>query len=183
MAPRRDPWPEAVRRSATLLACVLAAGGVTLLLPGLKQFGIVPRTVAGLPGIALAPLLHASAAHLFANALPLFVLLVLLFADRAYRPGRSLAAIWIVSGLGTWLIGRGHAVHLGASSIVYGLVTYLLVAGFRLRSWRAALVALLVLVLYGGLWYGVLPRSGPVSWEGHLCGALAGAWAAWRQHR
>lgn len=144
--------------------------------------GILPRTPQGLLGVVFGPLLHANAAHLLANAAPLLLLLTLLFWDRHYRPGGTLASIWIASGLGTWLIGRGGAVHIGASSIVYGLVTYLVVAGFLMRSWRAAGVALLVLFLYGGLIYGALPQPGPISWEGHLCGMIAGVWAARRNH-
>jgi membrane associated rhomboid family serine protease len=47
-----------------------------------------------------------------------------------------------------------------------------------MKSWRSAAVAIFVFVLYGSIFYGVLPRAGPISWEGHLCGALAGVWAA-----
>jgi membrane associated rhomboid family serine protease len=148
----------------------------------LAGFGIVPRTVPGLVGIAFSPLLHASAAHLLANALPLFVLLVLLFWDRHYYPALTLTSIWVFSGLGTWLIGRGDTVHIGASSIIFGLVAYLIVAGFMMKSWRSAVVALAVFVAFGGIFYGVLPHAGPVSWEGHLSGALAGVWAAKRNH-
>ena len=64
----------------------------------LAGFGIVPRTVPGLIGIAFSPLLHASPAHLLANALPLFVLLVLLFWDRHYYPVLTLCLIWFFSG-------------------------------------------------------------------------------------
>src|SRR5438046_3966299 len=153
----------------------------------LAGFGIVPRTVPGLVGIAFSPLLHASPAHLLANALPLFVLLVLLFWDRHYYPVLTLASIWFFSGLGTWLIGRGSddgrpVVHIGASSIIFGLVTYLIVAGFLMKSWRSAAVALLVFIGFGGILYGLLPRPGPISWEGHLSGALAGDWAADTNH-
>src|SRR6266542_1827832 len=114
----------------------------------LAGFGIVPRTVPGLAGIAFSPLLHASPAHLLANALPLFVLLVLLFWDRHYYPVLTLSSIWLFSGLGTWLIGRASdagrpIVHIGASSIIFGLVAYLIVAGFMMKSWRSAIVALL----------------------------------------
>ena len=173
-----------MRASAALVGVACLAALVTALLPGLRGLGIVPRTLPGLVGIVFAPLLHASATHLLANLLPLFVLLALLFADRGYRPGWTLGFIWVVSGLGTWLIGRGPAVHLGASSIIYGLVAYLVASGLMMRSWRAALVALVVLLLYGGVWYGMLPQRGPVSWEGHLCGALAGLVAArWRHRR
>jgi len=58
----------------------------------------------------------------------------------------------------------------------------LIVAGVMLRSLRAVLVAAIVLLLFGGMFYGALPRNGPISWEGHLCGALAGIWIARRNH-
>lgn len=173
---------KAFRSAAWLTGSVLFVAGLTVLQPGLQNYGIHPRTVGGLIGVAFAPLLHANLAHLTANLVPLFVLSLVLFTNPRYRPVRTLAIIWVASGLGTWLIGRGDSVHLGASSVIYGLVTYLIVAGVRMRSWRAALVALVVLLVYGGVIYGVLPRSGPISWEGHLCGALAGAGAAFLIH-
>ena len=183
---------EAVQSSAILVSVLFLVEAADLLLRQqnhrtLTGLGIVPRTVPGLVGIAFSPLLHASPAHLLANALPLFVLLVLLFWDRHYYPVLTLASIWFFSGLGTWLIGRGTddgrpVVHIGASSIIFGLVTYLIVAGFMMKSWRSALVALAVFIGFGGILYGLLPRAGPVSWEGHLSGALAGIWAAKRNH-
>ena len=36
--------------------------------------GIIPRRIYGLPGILLAPLLHANFNHLFFNTIPLLVL-------------------------------------------------------------------------------------------------------------
>jgi membrane associated rhomboid family serine protease len=155
----------------------------------LDQYGIQPRTLHGLRGVVLSPLLHGSLGHLLANAFPLLILLTLLFWDRHYRPTTTLGLIWLVSGLGTWLIGRGgelHGhpiVHVGASSLVFGLVAYLIVAGIRMESWRSAIVGILVLLFFGGIFLGVIPNAGPVSWEGHLCGAIAGAWAARSQHK
>lgn len=176
---RKTSWREAVEISALFVGLLALVEIFDFLTPfRLDLLGIVPRTPAGLLGIVFSPLLHLNSAHLFANAFPLFVLLCLLFADRGYHPERTLAAIWGASGFGTWLIGRGDAIHIGASSLIYGLVVYLIAASWRLRSWRAAWVGIAVFVLYGGIFYGVLPQRGAISWEGHLAGALAGWWAA-----
>ncbi|MCZ7637960.1 MAG: rhomboid family intramembrane serine protease [Verrucomicrobia bacterium] len=184
MTAKRNDWHNALVVGGTFLGVLMVMGLAVGVFPGLRELGIRPRTGWGLVGVFFGPLLHANAAHLMANAIPCFVLLVLLFSDRHYRPSASLAIIWALAGLGTWLIGRGGAVHIGASSLIYGMVAYLVAAGWLRRSWRAAAVALLVLALYGGLVYGVLPQRGPVSWEGHLCGAIAGVLAArWREQR
>jgi membrane associated rhomboid family serine protease len=180
-------FKEAVRISLALASVLFVVEAADLILRRqtaltLTVFGILPRSVPGLVGIAFSPLLHASPAHLLANALPLFILLILLFWDQHYYPTLTLCSIWFFSGLGTWLIGRAGTVHIGASSIIFGLVAYLIVAGFLMKSWRSAIIALIVLILFGGIFYSILPREGPISWEGHLSGALAGIWAAKRNH-
>jgi membrane associated rhomboid family serine protease len=183
-----SPSPRRNLGSAVEIAAV-AVGGLFVIhllrfllkIPA-APFGIVPRHVRGLEGILFAPLLHANWEHLFANALPLFIFLILLLADRHYYPYRTLPLVWIASGAGTWLIGREHSVHIGASGVIFGLAAYLILAGFMMRRWQAALVAAILLVLFGGMFYGVIPQAGPLSWEGHLSGALAGAWAARRNH-
>jgi membrane associated rhomboid family serine protease len=181
-------WRSRPSNALTISARLVAVPFVMFLLQVLLpapwgRLGILPRTEEGLIGILSAPLLHGSWAHLLSNATPLFVLLVLLFSDLRYRPEPTLAAIWLASGLGTWLIGRGGAVHIGASGIVFGLLSYLIVSGLLMRSWRAALVSIAVLLLFGSTFYGLIPQPGPVSWEGHLCGAAAGVWSARSTHR
>ena len=174
---------DAVEISAIAVCAIFAAHllRVLLAIPA-GPFGIVPRTRPGLVGILFSPLLHANWNHLLANALPLFIFLILLLADSHYKPWRALAIIWVASGFGTWLVGRGHTVHIGASSVIFGLAAYLIVAALWMKSWRAAFVAGAVLILFGGMFYGVLPQNGPISWEGHLCGAIAGALTARSQH-
>ena len=147
----------------------------------LDGYGILPRKVDGLMGIFWSPLLHADFAHLIANSGPLVLLLIMLFSHWQYRPKSSLAFIWLVSGLGTWLIGR-PAIHIGASSIVYGLAGFLMTASFWMRSWRAFFLSILALLMFGGLFYGLFHIQKGVSWEGHLSGALAGVWVAWLMH-
>ena len=181
---RQSGFLDAVSTSLAFVAVLFAVVAVdTLFHLGLKRFGIVPRTGSGLLGILFSPLLHANFNHVAANAIPLFVLLVLLLSNPRYRPYQTLALIWAASGLGTWLIGRGQSVHIGASAIVFGLAAFLIVAGFVMKSWRSAFVAIFVLILFGGIFYGVLPQQGPISWEGHLCGAVAGVWTALAMRR
>lgn len=181
---RQPGFADAAATSGMIIAglfAVVVVGGLFHL--SLPRFGIVPRTSSGLLGIIFSPLLHASLKHVIANAVPLFVLLTILLMNPRYHPYRTLALIWTASGLGTWLVGRGHSVHIGASCIVFGLAAFLIVAGLVMKSWRSAATAVFVAVVFGGIFYGVLPRAGPISWEGHLCGAAAGVWAAARMRR
>lgn len=179
MGEKRSQLAAAAGVSAILVGAMFLLFGVEVIFRiNLSGFGIRPRTETGLLGIAFAPLLHGSLDHLLANAVPLFVLLTLLLSNPVYRPYGTLFWVWIASGLGTWLIGRGNAVHIGASSVIFGLAAFLIAAGIFLRGWRSAFVAIFVFLLYGGIFYGVLPQHGPISWEGHLSGALAGFWAA-----
>jgi membrane associated rhomboid family serine protease len=170
---------EAVASSTVIVGILFLVKAVEVLFRlSFERYGILPRTESGLAGIVFSPLLHANMQHLLANALPLLVLLVLLLAHCEYHPYRTLVLIWAVSGFGTWLIGRGQSVHIGASSIVFGLAAFLIVAGFYAKSWRSVVVAVFVFLFYGGIFVGALPQAGPISWEGHLCGAAAGAWVA-----
>ena len=148
----------------------------------LNNFGIYPRTTPGLIGILASPFLHASPAHITANASALLVLLFILFLNRKYRAEETLLLIWLGSGLGTWLIGRGGAVHIGASSVIYGLIVYLIAAGWWMKGWRPVVAGLTVFFLYAGAAYGILPSDGKVSWEGHLSGAVMGWLVARWQH-
>ena len=148
----------------------------------LNVFGVTPRTFGGLIGIVFSPLLHYNEAHLTTNGVSLFLLLVILFSHREYRADGAFISIWLLSGAGTWLIGR-RAVHIGASGVIYGLVTYLIASAWWLRSWRSAALALLIIFLYGGIFYGLLPQAGFISWEAHLSGAFAGVLVAQSQHK
>lgn len=144
----------------------------------LNRFGIVPRSVSGLWGILWAPFLHGSFRHLIANTVPFVTLgwLVML---------RRTSDFWVVTlvsmaigGLGTWLLGAPNTVHIGASGLVFGFLGFLLLRGYFERQFWSICLSVAVLVLYGGLLFGVLPVARGVSWEGHLCGFLGGVLAA-----
>ncbi|MEO8753912.1 MAG: rhomboid family intramembrane serine protease [Casimicrobiaceae bacterium] len=139
----------------------------------LQRFGILPRQLSGLPGILEAPLLHGDFAHLLSNALPLLVAgtaLLHLYPDSSRI---VIPAIYIGSGVAVWLVGR-DSIHIGASGLVYGFVSYVFVAGMLRRDRRALAASLLVAFMYGALVWGVLPLKVGVSWETHLAAALIG---------
>ena len=180
---------NAVEISATIVLILFGVYYVNRFLGGvMNSFGIWPRTIWGSIGILFSPLLHYNEAHLTTNAISLFLLLIILFLHREYRPDLAFLSIWIFSGVGTWLIGRAGTevkpiVHIGASGVIYGLVTYLIAAAWWLRSWTSFFWSIAILFLYGGIFYGMLPQPGVISWEGHLAGAIAGVLVAWRQHK
>jgi membrane associated rhomboid family serine protease len=145
----------------------------------LESFGVTPRTRSGLVGIFAAPFLHANLEHLINNTIPLTVLLLLLAGSKA-QSWAIVAYIVLLSGALLWLFGR-PATHIGASSLIYGLVTYLIVSGIREQRVVPMIISIVVGLLYGGtLASGLLPRLGSqVSWEGHLFGAMAGGVVAY----
>ena len=139
----------------------------------LERFGVRPRELAGLAGILLAPLLHAGFAHLLANSLPLLILgtgMLHLYPNSAFK---VIPAVYVGPGIAVWLFARS-SVHVGASGLVYGLVSYIFVAGLIRQDKRAIAASLLVCFLYGTLALGVLPIEPGVSWETHLAAALIG---------
>lgn len=146
----------------------------------LVQFGIVPRTLHGLVGVAFAPFLHGSLAHLLSNLLPFMVLSWLVLSEGLSRFIRVGLLIAVVGGVLVWALGR-TSVHVGASGVIFGLWSYLLARAWYQRSLASVLVALGVLVVYGGLVFGLLPARG-VSLESHLAGAFAGILASRLMH-
>ena len=140
--------------------------------------GIRPRVETGLWGIPLAPFLHRGFGHLLANTVPLLVLewLVIVRSRRDFLWVTAVAVA--LGGLGVWLFGRPHSIHLGASGVVFGYLGYLFLRGYWERSLSAVLLALVAGLLYGSALWGVLPNRSAVSWEGHLFGFGGGAAAA-----
>ena len=145
----------------------------------LDAAGVRPREAEGLDGIAFAPLLHSGWDHLFANTVPLLIFGFLILLAGVARWLAVTAVVWLVGGVGVWLTGADQTVHLGASVLAFGWLVYLLLRGVFSRSVGQILVGLVLLFLYGGVLWGVLPGQPGVSWQGHLFGALGGAWAAW----
>lgn len=151
-----------------------------------RWFGLVPRHTDGLLGILTAHLLHANLTHIAMNSIGLLIL-----GWAACRYSRRLTAYAILSsmlcaGSLTWVIGSWNqpiAVHIGASGVVFGLIGWLMANGIFRRDWRAVIMTVLVVVLYGGALTGAMPSKeaavAQVSWEMHLGGFIGGILASW----
>jgi membrane associated rhomboid family serine protease len=145
----------------------------------LDGLGIIPRQVDGLRGIVFAPFLHGGWSHLFANTLPLLLFGFLVMLRYRRRFLFISIVIALVSGLGTWLIAPANTLHIGASGLIFGYFAFLIVNAWYERSLASVALALLVIVLYGGILWGVLPTGNSISWQGHFFGLVGGGVAAY----
>lgn len=149
----------------------------------LDAYGIHARDVDGLPEIFTAPLLHAGWEHLASNSVPFFAFGALVLLGGVARWLVSTLVSVVTSGLTAWLLTPAGSIVLGASGLIFGWLTYLLVRGVWSRRPGQVALALVILLVYGGLLWGVLPGEAGVSWQAHLGGAAGGVLAAWLLHR
>ncbi len=144
----------------------------------LDQYGIEPRDVDGLIGVAAAPFLHGGFDHLVGNTVPFLLMGFVIAAQGAARVVSVTVIVALISGLGTWLIAPEHTIHIGASGIVFGYASYLISRGFFNRNALELAVGAIVAFVYGSaLLGGLVPQDG-VSWQGHFFGAVGGVVAA-----
>jgi membrane associated rhomboid family serine protease len=143
-----------------------------------RDFGLVTRDPSRLPDIFTAPLLHTSFTHIEDNSAPLFFLGFL----AAYRGIRKFVAVTLLivvtSGLGGWLFSPSHTVTVGASGVVFGYFSYVVVRGLVERHVLDVIAAVVVAVSYWSILRGVLPDDPHISWQEHLFGLLGGIAAA-----
>jgi membrane associated rhomboid family serine protease len=138
-----------------------------------SKFGIYPQTLKGLRGVVLSPFIHGSIQHLYHNTIPLFVLSMSLFYFYRHIAWKVLFLGILVSGFLTWCIARS-SYHIGASGLIYVLVSFIFFKGVFAKHYRLIALSLLVIFLYGSMIWYVLPLEEGVSWEGHLSGLITG---------
>lgn len=180
-----DPGYTASARARTsfMLAVKLTLGFVvivwlmfgiqTVVGPEMARLGLRPRDPGGLLGLLTTPLLHGSLAHLMSNTLPLFVggvALLFLYPNSSLR---VLPLLYLGSAALAWTFAR-PSVHIGASGLVYGILTYVFVAGILRRDLRSVGVSLMIWFFYGSLLWGVFPLISTMSWELHISGLILG---------
>ncbi len=140
--------------------------------------GIHPRALSGLVGVITSPLLHGSWTHLLSNTIPLIVFGFLLMVNGAKQFIAVTVLVWLVSGLGAWLTGASGSVIIGASGIVFGWLAYLVVRGAFTRNVWQIVLGLVLLAIWGGVFWGLIPGTTGVSWQSHVFGAVGGLLAA-----
>jgi len=140
----------------------------------LSVFGIIPRTVPGLVGIFISPLIHGNIYHLISNTIPLLFLGSVMYFFYETRAPAVFFRAYFWTNLLVWLFARPDSIHIGASGLVYALAFFLIFFGIFYRDFRSLIITIIVFILYGGVFYGILPSDPHVSWESHLAGALVG---------
>ena len=143
--------------------------------------GIIPRRIYGLPGILLAPLLHANFNHLFFNTIPLLVLSnFLLIYGLNYFLGVTLV-ITVLSGLLIWCFAK-PGLHIGASAVITGYWGLLVCNSYQQGTITAIILGIVSVYYFAGILYGIFPGEKGVSWQGHLFGLIAGLAAGYLIH-
>ncbi len=142
-----------------------------------NYLGIQPRSIKGLRGILFSPFIHSDIKHLFHNTIPLFILTMALFFFYRTISWKVLLVGLLLTGFFTWAIGR-PANHIGASGIIYLLASFLFFKGIFSKHYRLIALSFIVVFLYGGLLWFVVPVDPKISWEGHLSGLFVGLFLA-----
>ncbi|NOZ45989.1 MAG: rhomboid family intramembrane serine protease [Chlorobi bacterium] len=139
----------------------------------LHTLGVFPLRLKGLTGILTSPLIHGSFKHLISNTGPLFFLMSGLFYFYRKIALKIFIIIYLLSGLLVWLSAR-EAFHIGASGLIYGIAAFLFTSGIIRRDIRLSAVSLIIVFLYGGMIWGIIPMKPQISWESHLLGLVVG---------
>lgn len=169
---RRTGW----RFALAYLAAIWFVYALNALLydGALWNFGIHPLELTTIWHVFTSPLLHANLEHIVGNSITgaVFAFLIGYSGKRVFWEVTTFSML--VSGLGTWLIGGIGTNHIGASGVIYGWLTYLLLRGIFNRSLPQIILGVVLAFFYSGLIWGVLPGTPGVSWQAHLCGAIGG---------
>ncbi|MEC3906905.1 rhomboid family intramembrane serine protease [Tamlana sp. 2201CG12-4] len=138
-----------------------------------SKYGIYPQTLKGLRGVLFSPLIHGDLKHIYHNTIPLFVLSMALFYFYRHIAWKVILFGILLSGFITWCIAR-PSYHIGASGLIYVLVSFTFFKGVFAKHYRLIALSLLVVFLYGSMIWYTLPIEKGISWEGHLAGLITG---------
>jgi membrane associated rhomboid family serine protease len=143
-----------------------------------SSLGVYPRRSFGLTGILTSPLIHSGWKHLISNSIPLLAMITVIWAFYRRVSWPAFIMIYLLTGLAVWTFAR-PVFHVGASGVVYGLVSFVFWSGIFRRSLKSIVLALIVVMVYTPMFAGILPNQEGISWESHLLGGIVGILVAW----
>jgi membrane associated rhomboid family serine protease len=148
----------------------------------IKNYGLKPRHIEGLWGLFTMHFLHADWKHITQNSLGFIVLNSFLFYFYRTIALKVFFAIFFLAPLIVWVVARDSN-HIGASLLIYGIFSFLLVSGIIRNNPPLMRVALVVITFYGSLIWYIFPIEERVSFEGHMSGFIIGLLCAvvWRK--
>ena len=76
--------------------------------------------------------------------------------------------IWVVGGVGVWLVGRQQHQPHRRFRAVFGFLVYVVVRGVVNRKFWEIALGVVVLFIYGGVLWGCRRGQPGISWQGHL---------------
>jgi membrane associated rhomboid family serine protease len=139
-----------------------------------RGLGVYPRDLSTLPYIFTSPFVHANWDHLISNTSPILVLTSIMVLFYRKVAVQSFFVIMVGTGLLVWIFAR-ESYHIGASGMVYGLVSFVFWTGVFKKNIKSIILALIVLTLYAGLFTSIFPNvEANISWESHLFGGISG---------
>lgn len=141
------------------------------------NWSVYPRDLSQWYGIITGQFIHATWGHLLSNLPPLFVTTLVLFFFYPSIGWSGLSLIMISTGFMVFLFGRNFS-HIGASGLVYGLISFIFFSGIFRRNVKSIILMTIMVIMYSGYLAGFLPTEERVSWESHIFGAIAGLWTA-----
>ncbi len=139
----------------------------------LNKLGIRPRRAIGLIGIPLAPILHGNFNHLLFNSVPFLCLGLFVMSMDLQVFYVATGIIIFLAGLGVWCVGR-RGIHIGASALISGYFGFILVSAYQRPTFTSFFCAGIAMYYFGGILLSLFPTEETTSWEGHLCGFIAG---------
>ena len=176
---RKPTTTEAVGINAVFIVLMWALELIdTILGNSLDYFGVHSWDLPMVWTLLTAPLLHIGWGHLMSNTVPFLILGILIAQSGTKNWWAVYLAGMIGSGVAAWFINAPGQITLGASGVVFAMLTYLLFRGFFSKNWLQIGLAIVIFMMYGSILWGVLPTNPAVSWQGHLGGAIGGVVAA-----
>ncbi len=181
---RKKHWFLGFKVALYLIALIWLVFLLNAMIPFiyLNHYGIYPRHSQGLIGILAAVFLHGGFSHIISNTLPLFLAVTALFGNYPRTAKKVFVYGLLLTGLLVWLFARS-ANHIGASGLLYCLLSYIFFSGFLRKDITSIGLSLVLAFLYGSLIFGIIPNKDHVSWESHLFGLISGVFLAWIYRR